>query len=125
MKAFSYSIPNLREALRDVDAAQQFLDDLFASIKGRISKSGFIEVFRDQAEKLGVGHWNDWDDDTLKRYILNPDADHVKRIEEAIAACQGHCPCKAEWTPETICPCSDFRMGNGCICKKYVTRENL
>jgi hypothetical protein len=39
----------------------------------------------------------------LKTIEINP------QIREAVKASDGYCPCAIEHTPDTKCPCKDFR----------------
>lgn len=42
-------------------------------------------------------------------------------IAELVEANGGYCPCMVHKTPETLCPCQDFReMPEGvCLCGRY------
>lgn len=40
---------------------------------------------------------------------LNPDHIHVAEVRAALKANNGYCPCRLEKTPETKCPCKEFR----------------
>lgn len=47
---------------------------------------------------------------------VNPD------IKELVAQCDGYCPCAIEQTPDTLCPCKEFRDQEGlgeCRCGRY------
>lgn len=40
---------------------------------------------------------------------LNPDTEFVQQIRAALKANDGFCPCRLERTPDTKCPCREFR----------------
>ncbi len=52
--------------------------------------------------------------------ILNPIDDIRNRILEAIKQKGGYCPCLIAKTPDTLCPCRDFRENDKCHCGLYV-----
>lgn len=54
-------------------------------------------------------------------FIKNPDAEFVKRLKRRIRDNGGHCPCRPEKTPDTKCPCREFRETGECICGLYIT----
>ena len=47
---------------------------------------------------------------------LNPDGVFVRNLKKRIRQNKGYCPCKLLKTPDTKCPCKDFREGRGCDC---------
>ena len=47
---------------------------------------------------------------------LNPDSVFVRNLKKRIKQNTGYCPCKLLKTPDTKCPCRDFREGHGCDC---------
>ena len=47
---------------------------------------------------------------------LNPDGVFVQNLKKRIKQNNGYCPCKLLKTPDTKCPCRDFREGRGCDC---------
>lgn len=47
---------------------------------------------------------------------LNPDGAFVRNLKKRIKRNNGYCPCKLLKTPDTKCPCMDFREGRGCDC---------
>lgn len=54
---------------------------------------------------------------------LNPNEDRVRQIREALKANGGYCPCRIDQTPDTKCPCKEFReqkMPGECHCGLYV-----
>lgn len=54
---------------------------------------------------------------------LNPNEDHVRQIREALKANGGYCPCQIDQTPDTKCPCKEFReqkIPGECHCGLYV-----
>ena len=57
------------------------------------------------------------------KMMLNPDAAHVRYVRKALKDNGGYCPCQAEKTPDTKCPCKDMREGRGCDCGLYVPKE--
>ena len=57
-------------------------------------------------------------------YILNPDVERRNEVRQAIRNNDGYCPCSVVKTPETKCPCAEFRCGEGCQCGLYVPKEN-
>jgi ferredoxin-thioredoxin reductase catalytic subunit len=58
----------------------------------------------------------------MKKFKLNPDADHVTTILEGITSLNGHCPCVPAYThsEDTICPCKNFREKDECHCELFV-----
>lgn len=40
---------------------------------------------------------------------LNPDHIHVAEVRAALKDNGGYCPCRLEKTPDTKCPCKEFR----------------
>lgn len=40
---------------------------------------------------------------------VNPDTELVQRIREGLKMKDGHCPCKLEMTPDTVCMCTEFK----------------
>lgn len=54
---------------------------------------------------------------------LNPDRAHVQEIREALKANDNYCPCRLEKTPDTKCPCKEFREQTEpglCHCQLYM-----
>ena len=51
---------------------------------------------------------------------LNPDGVFVRNLKKRIRQNSGYCPCKLLKTPNTKCPCRDFREGRGCDCGSYL-----
>ena len=50
----------------------------------------------------------------------------IKEIDPSVGAlvkqCEGYCPCAIDRTPDTRCPCRDFRespAGTVCHCGRY------
>lgn len=43
------------------------------------------------------------------KIIKNPDEEIFKEVQSAVKANDGYCPCRIEKTPETKCPCKEFR----------------
>lgn len=57
--------------------------------------------------------------------ILNPNQKVVESIRKRLEITGGYCPCLAEKTEDTICPCKDFREKQVCHCSLYVNdKEN-
>ena len=54
---------------------------------------------------------------------LNPDTLFVQNLRKRIKQNNGYCPCKLLKTPDTKCPCKDFREGNGCDCGLYLSEK--
>lgn len=52
--------------------------------------------------------------------IKNPDAEFVKNLKKRIKDNGKYCPCRLEKTPDTKCPCKDFRETGECICGLYI-----
>lgn len=57
---------------------------------------------------------------------LNEDKNKVATIREGIKKRQGHCPCRLESTPDTLCMCKEFReqiedptFEGYCLCQLY------
>ena len=52
------------------------------------------------------------------KIIKNPDEKIRTKLEEALKAKDGYCPCRLERTPENKCMCKEFReMASGtCHC---------
>lgn len=54
---------------------------------------------------------------------LNPNEDRVRQIREALKDNGGYCPCRIDQTPDTKCPCKEFRgqqTPGECHCGLYV-----
>lgn len=54
---------------------------------------------------------------------LNPDHIHVQEVRAALKANGGYCPCRLEKTPDTKCPCKEFReqtVPGLCHCQLYM-----
>jgi len=51
---------------------------------------------------------------------LNPDIEIVKDIRQRLKDNKGYCPCMLEKSPDTKCPCKDFRESKICHCGLYV-----
>lgn len=56
-------------------------------------------------------------------WVLNPDPDIVMNVNKGLIHKGGYCPCRVGVNSTTLCPCSSFRLGNGCICGLYVRSE--
>lgn len=53
-------------------------------------------------------------------YFKNPDDEFCKNFKKRLKANNGYCPCRLDKTPDTKCPCKDFREGGECICGLYI-----
>ena len=53
---------------------------------------------------------------------LNPNSKVVESIQKRLVATNGHCPCVAEQTDDTICPCKEMREKGHCCCTLYVKK---
>ena len=40
---------------------------------------------------------------------LNPDSSMVQRLRAVMEKNGGYCPCRLQHTPDTLCPCLEFR----------------
>ena len=45
----------------------------------------------------------------MLRIIKNPNEEMFKEIQAAVKSNDGYCPCRIERTPDTKCPCKEFR----------------
>ena len=57
---------------------------------------------------------------------LNPDRKIVDLLEKAMEKNGGYCPCRLNHTPDTLCPCREFRdqiadpaFSGFCHCRLY------
>lgn len=56
------------------------------------------------------------------KIIKNPDEETFKSIIAEVKANDGYCPCRLEKTPDTKCPCKEFReqtTTGECHCGAY------
>ena len=64
----------------------------------------------------------------MLKIIKNPDEEMFKEVQAAVKANDGYCPCRLERTPETKCPCLEFReqtTEGECCCGAYIkVKEN-
>ena len=51
---------------------------------------------------------------------LNPDKEHVKKIQDKLVANDNYCPCYPHKTEDTQCPCRYIRQYQSCRCGLYV-----
>lgn len=58
-------------------------------------------------------------------YELNPNNDIVQSVKVCLGRTGGQCPCvpKTQWSEDTLCPCVEYRSGQGCHCRLYVRKE--
>jgi hypothetical protein len=64
----------------------------------------------------------------LHGYVLSPNKDKVANIIKAIKNARGNCPCVPQntWNDSTtMCPCRNYREGNGCHCGLYVKESEF
>lgn len=52
--------------------------------------------------------------------IKNPDPEFIKNFKKRLKNNSGYCPCAIVKTPDTKCPCKDFRENKECMCGLYV-----
>jgi len=62
--------------------------------------------------------------DGKAKYELNDDLEHVKRIRKGLERNkekfgEKYCPCRLDHTPDTICPCREYRETGECHCKLF------
>ncbi len=43
------------------------------------------------------------------KIIKNPDENIYNEVTEAVMSNERYCPCRLERTPDTLCPCKEFR----------------
>ena len=62
---------------------------------------------------------------TNMKIILNPDAERVKAVQEALKDNNGYCPCSIQKNDDTKCMCREFREQKSgmCHCGLYVKTE--
>ena len=63
---------------------------------------------------------------SLKVY-KNTDTETYERVSAAVKENQGYCPCELQKTPETKCPCANFRnstIANVCHCGRFFKIPN-
>ena len=59
----------------------------------------------------------------MLKIARNPDLEIWKTVREAVQSNSGYCPCKIEKTPDTKCPCKEFRQQDyegECHCGLYI-----
>lgn len=62
----------------------------------------------------------------MLKIFKNPDKEAYKSIMAEVKANDGFCPCRLEKTPDTKCPCKEFRMSQDvgeCHCGAYIKKE--
>lgn len=57
------------------------------------------------------------------KMILNPNEKIVTAIRKRLIITEGYCPCLAERSEDTVCPCKAFRVEQHCCCSLYVEGE--
>ena len=58
-----------------------------------------------------------------KNFVLNPDAEHRKTIQEGLKSTGGYCPCSIVQNEDTKCPCKNFRENGDCHCMLWVEQK--
>ena len=58
-----------------------------------------------------------------KKFMLNPDINVVREVQEGLNAKNGHCPCMVGKTEDNKCPCKNFRLNQICKCNLYVEKK--
>lgn len=61
----------------------------------------------------------------VKKMILNPNKEHVKKIQESLIQTKNQCPCvpSFRYSEDTLCPCKQQREESICHCNLYVKGE--
>lgn len=62
----------------------------------------------------------------MLKIIKNPQTDIYESVIKEVRANSGYCPCRLKKTPETKCPCKEFReqtTEGECHCGAYVKIE--
>ena len=58
---------------------------------------------------------------------ISEDEKTVQAVRDGLKQTGGYCPCRIEKTPDTKCPCKEFRtetkVGETCHCGLYVKTE--
>ena len=61
---------------------------------------------------------------------LNPDRNIVGALAKAMEKNGGYCPCRLQHTPDTLCPCREFRgqvadpaFAGFCHCRLYLKEK--
>lgn len=52
--------------------------------------------------------------------VKNTDISYVKDLKKRLKSNNGYCPCKPVKTPDTKCPCKEFRENGSCDCGMYI-----
>ena len=52
--------------------------------------------------------------------VKNPDKEFVKGFRKKLKDNGGSCPCRPVKTPDTKCPCTEYRTTDECICGLYI-----
>ena len=59
----------------------------------------------------------------MLKIIKNPDIEIYNEVTQAVKNNEGYCPCMTIRTPDTKCPCKNFReqkFENECHCGRYI-----
>lgn len=62
----------------------------------------------------------------MLKIFKNPDTEAYKSVMAEVKANDGFCPCRLEKTPDTKCPCKEFRQSTEegeCHCGAYIKKE--
>ena len=59
----------------------------------------------------------------MKICRLNSDKEAVVFIREGLKARGGFCPCLVEKTPDTKCPCKNYKERQECHCGLFICEE--
>ena len=63
-----------------------------------------------------------WNDEAKVEYRVfkNPDSTFIKALKKRLKANNGFCPNQMERSPDTKCPCKEFRESQECRCGMYI-----
>lgn len=62
----------------------------------------------------------------MLKIVKNPNEKIFNEVMSEVRANKGFCPCRLEKTPDTKCPCKEFRMSNvigECHCGAFIKEE--
>ena len=88
-----------------------FAGDIFSNITVTAPNSTIDDAWR-AAEMAGIA-------DDIREMPMQMHTRMEERLAErpkSMGAVVEYCPCKLLKTPDTKCPCKDFREGRGCDC---------
>lgn len=52
--------------------------------------------------------------------VKNPDKEFLKDFKRKLKNNGGYCPCRIDKTPDTKCPCLEYRTTGECVCGLFV-----